>query len=69
MKVYIVHPNYDYGVHSVHATMEGARAEVQRHEEAEWEHYSSYADISSPIALMKKDFVNQYYIAEIEVQP
>lgn len=69
MKVFVVHPNYDYAVHSVHATMEGAKAEVQRAEEAAWANYSSIADFSDPLSLGRESFFGEHYIAEIEVQP
>lgn len=69
MKVYIVHPNYDYGVESVHATREGAEAHMKRIEEEQWENYRSlFADgRDGECDLDRSAFINAHYIHEIEV--
>lgn len=71
MKVYIVHPSYDYGVHSVHSTREGAQIAMDAHEEAEWAAWQkNVAEAGEPpsvLRLVHADFIGQHYIAEFEV--
>lgn len=68
--VFIVHPNYDYGIHSIHDTKEGAEAERDRHEESEYQAYIKRCGDTDPdILLKRKDFIIQHYIQEVEIQP
>lgn len=66
MKVYIVHPRYDYGAESVHATKEGAEAHKARMEEQQWDTYRERVEVSD-LRLNRSDFIDSHYIQEFEV--
>lgn len=77
MKVYIVHPHFDYGILSIHATRKGAeialmtKAKEESDEMLNWEKDNNPEDVDedyikrwSPEAIAKNYYIQEVYVED-----